>query len=273
MSLADRTLRELLSETLTYSLCIHIEKGKEVWMVAGMLAQYLESATDSVLVIDSGKPMGVIGGKEIMENLLKNPTSSLFYGTKVEDIMEPNPLIITDDTKYKDLMEQWKKRGRAYAVIANEWGFYSAISAKKILEIGMRCKTNLSISDLPKKSLVTFKKDDTMGSIVNSMFENKTRKILLENSNKYINDRIIIETITEKMNHLKEMDYFLNMPANIIELEEARVIWDDLKINEISAMMYDMEHPYVIYKNWTVTPWDICNVLLSESITEYVAQS
>jgi predicted transcriptional regulator len=269
MSLANHTLRDLLPETLTYSLCIHIEKGKEVWVVAGMLAQYLESATDSVLVIDEGKPVGTIGGKEIMDNLLKNPTSSLFYGTKVEDIMEPNPLMVPENIKYKDLMMEWKKRGRAYAVIANEWGHYSAISAKKILEIGMRCKTNLSISDLPKKSKVTFKIDDTMGSIIKSMFENKTRKILLENSNKYINDRIIIETITEKMSHLKEIDYFLNVPANIIELEEARVIYDDLKINEVSAMMYDMEHPYVIYKNWTVTPWDICNVLLSEGITDY----
>ena len=264
-------MRELLPETLTYSLCIFIEKGEEVWVVAGMLAQYLESATDSVLVLDSGKPVGTIGGKEIMENLLKNPTSSLFYGTKVEDIMEPNPLIIPEDTRYKDLMKQWKQRGRAYAVIANEWGHYSAISAKKILEIGMKCKTNLSISDLPKKSLVTFKKDDTMKSIINSMFENKTRKILLENSNKYINDRIIIETITEKMSHLKGMDYFLNVPANIIELEEARVIFDDLKINEVSAMMYDMEHPYIIYKNWTVTPWDVCNALLSGDITDYTA--
>ena len=270
ISLKDHTLRKLLPETLTYSLCIHIEKGKEVWVVAGMLAQYLESATDSVLVLDSGKPVGVIGGKEIMENLLKNPTSSLFYGTKVEDIMEPNPLIVTGDTKYKDLMEQWQKRGRAYAVIANEWGHYSAISAKKILEIGMRCKTNLSISDLPQKSPVTFKKDDTMGSIINSMFENNTRKILLENSNKYINDRIIIEAITEKMSYLKEMDYFLNVPANIIELEEARIIYDDLKINEVSAMMYDMEHPYIIYKDWIVTPWDICNILLSKDITEYI---
>jgi predicted transcriptional regulator len=269
MSLKDRSLRDLLPETLTYSLCIHIEKGKEVWVVAGMLAQYLESATDSVLVLDEGKPVGVIGGKEIMENLLKNPTSSLFYGTKVEDIMETNPLMVTENTKYKDLMEQWKKRGRAYAIIANEWGHYSAISAKKILEIGMRCKTNLSITDLPKKSTITFKKDDTMGSIIKSMFENRTRKILLENSNRYLNDRIIIETITEKMSHLKEMDYFLNVPANIIELEEARVIFDDLKINEISAMMYDMEHPYVIYKDWIVTPWDICNILLSEKITEY----
>jgi predicted transcriptional regulator len=271
VALADRTLRELLPETLTYSLCIHIEKGKEVWVVAGMLAQYLESATDSVLVVDAGKPVGVIGGKEIMENLLENPTSSLFYGTKVEDIMEVNPLIITDDTKYRDLMKHWQQRGRAYAIIANEWGHYSAISAKKILEIGMRCKTNLSISDLPKKSLITFKKDDVMGSIIKSMFENKTRKILLENSNKYLNDRIIVETITEKMSHLKEMDYFLNIPANIIELEEVRVIFDDLKINEVSAMMYDMEHPYVIYKDWTVTPWDICNILLSKSITDYTA--
>ena len=72
ISLADRTLRDLLPETLTYSLCIHIEKGKEVWVVAGMLAQYLESATDSVLVLDAGKPVGVIGGKETMEKKRKS---------------------------------------------------------------------------------------------------------------------------------------------------------------------------------------------------------
>lgn len=269
MPLSDRTLRDLLPETLTFSLCIHIEKGKDVWVVAGMLAQYLESATDSVLVLDEGKPIGVIGGKEIMENLLETPHSSLFYETKVEEIMEPDPLMVSEDTKYKDLMYQWQKRGRAYAVIPNEWNHYSAISAKKILEIGMNCQTNFSISDFPKKSPITFKKDDSIGSIIKLMFKNKTRKILLEHSHQYINDRIIIETISEKMSYLKEIDYFLNMSANVIELEEARMIYDDLKINEISGMMYDMEHPYVIFKDWTVTPWDICTALLSEKITGY----
>ncbi|MBI5859533.1 MAG: CBS domain-containing protein [Nitrosarchaeum sp.] len=269
LPIAERTLGELLSDTLTYSLCIHIDKGTEVWVVAGMLVQYLESATDSVMVREGEKPIGTIGGKEIMENLLENPSSGLFYGTKVEDIMEPNPVIVTKDIRYKDLMEYWKERGRAYAIIANEWGFYSAISAKKILEIGMRCKTNLSIRDLPKKIPITFKKDDTLGAIINSMFKNKTRKILLENSNKYLNDRIILEAITEKMKYLKETDDFLNLPASIIGLEEARVIFDDLQINEVSAMMCDMEHPYVIYKDWIVTPWDICNILLSKEITKY----
>ena len=59
MSVANKSLKELLPETLTYSLCIHIEKGKEIWVVAGMLVQYLESATDSVLVLEKEKPIGV----------------------------------------------------------------------------------------------------------------------------------------------------------------------------------------------------------------------
>ena len=267
--LCHRSLKDLLPQTLTTSLCIHIEKGKEVWVVAGMLAQYLESVTDSVLVLNEKTPVGTIGGKEIMENLLKNPTSSLFYDTLVEDIMEPNPLIVPETILYKNLMNNWKDRGRAYAAVLNEWGSFSAISAKKILEIGMRCMTNLSITDLPKKPKVTFKFDAPAESIIKSMFQNKTRKILLENSNKYINDRIIIETITEKMSYLKDIDYFLNVPVNIIDLEEARVIYDDLKINEISAILYDMDHPFVIYKDHVVTPWDICECLLSEEITEY----
>jgi predicted transcriptional regulator len=271
--ISERTLGELLPERLTWSLCIHIDKGKEVWVVTGMLSQYLESATDSVIVRDEKhNPIGIIGGKEIMENLLKNPTSSLFYGMKVEDIMEPDPVRVTKNTKYKDLMKSWKERGRAYAVIPNEWGFYSAISAQKILEIGMRCKTNLTISDLSKKQPITFKKSDTFGSVINLMFENKARKALLKNSNKYLSDRLIIEAISEKMKHLKETDDFLNEPVDIVGLEEAKEIFDDLKINEISKMMYDMAHPFVIYKDWLVTPWDICKALLSPDITEYAVK-
>ena len=271
--ISERTLGELLPERLTWSLCIHIDKGTEVWVVTGMLVQYLESATDSIIVRDSEhNPIGTIGGKEIMENLLKNPTSSLFYGTKVEDIMEPNPVRVSKDTKYKDLMNFWKERDRAYAVIPNDWGFYSAISAQKILEIGKKCKTNLTIEDLPKKKLVTFKKGDTFGEVINSMFDNKARKILLEGSNKYLSDRLIVEAISEKMKDLTETNDFLNEPVDIVELEEAKVIEDNLKINEVSKMMYDMAHPFVIYKDWLVTPWDICKVLLSPEITEYTVK-
>ncbi len=270
--ISERTLKELLPETLDYSLCITIEKDKKVWVVTGMLVQYLESATDSVSVKEGEKIVGTIGGKEILEHLLKNPTQQLFYNTLVEDIMETNPLQISSDIKYKDLISKWKDRGRAYAILTNRWGHYSAISAKKILEIGLRCKTNVSISDLEKKPIITCKPDDSLNDVIHSMFKNKTRKILLENSNKYINDRMIIENISEKQGYLKNIDNFLELPANTVAFEQARLIFDDLKINEVSAMMYDMEHPYVLYKDVLVTPWDICIALLSENITDYVSQ-
>lgn len=267
--IAERPLGELFPERLTWSLCIHIDKGKEVWVVTGMLVQYLESATDSILVRDSKEnPIGTIGGKEILQALLKNPTSSLFYGTKVEDIMESNPVIVSKNTKYKDLMKFWEERRRAYAIIPNEWGFYSAISAQKVLEIGKRCKTNLAIENLPKKRQVTFRKGDTFGDLINSMFDNKARKVLLEGTNKYLSDRLIIEAISEKMKHLKETDDFLNESVDIVKLEEAKVISDNLKINEVSSIMYDMAHPFVIYKDRVVTPWDICTILSSPEITE-----
>lgn len=269
--IAERTLGELLPERLTWTLCIHIDKGKEVWVIAGMLAQYLESATDSIIVRnEKEEPIGTIGGKEIMENLLKNPTSSLFYGTKVEDIMDSYPIVVSRETKYRDLMGFWKERGRAYAIIANDWGFYSAISAQKVLEIGRKCKTDLTIEDMPKKKLLTFKKGDTFGKVINSMFDNKARKFFLEGTTKYLSDRLIIEAITEKMKHLKETNDFLNETVDNVDLEEAKVISGNLKINEISSVMYDLAHPCVIYHDWLVTPWDICNVLMNEKITKYI---
>lgn len=104
------------------------------------------------------------------------------------------------------------------------------------------------------------------------MFDNKARKIFLEDTTKYLSDRLIIEVITEKMKHLKETDDFLNETVGIVELEDAKVVSKNLKINEISSVMYDMTHPCVIYNNYLVTPWDIRNVLLYPEITEYVSQ-
>jgi hypothetical protein len=121
---------------------------------------------------------------------------------------------------------------------------------------------------LPKKKQVTFRKGDTFGDLINSMLNNKARKILLEGTNKYLSDRLIIEAISEKMKHLRETDDFLNESADIVELEDAKVVSENLKINEVSSVMYDMAHPFVMYKDWLVTPWDICNVLLSPRITE-----
>jgi len=268
-SVSEHTLEFLHSDSLTSSLCVNIDKGSEVWVVAGMLVQYLETFTDSVVVRDGYKPIGMIGGKEVIKGVFDDPSYSFFYDNKVEDIMETNLVQVTKHHTLKELLSIWKETRRAFAIIPNELYDYSAISAKKILEVGTRCKTDMTISDIPKKKIITFKKDDTVKDVINSMLENKTRKLLLEDSCLYINDRIIIEKIAEDLKFLTDAYYFLDIPVNTFKLGEAKVVSENLTIPEISKILFEMTHPYVIYQDQVVSPWDICTTLSSENLIGY----
>jgi hypothetical protein len=92
------------------------------------------------------------------------------------------------------------------------------------------------------------------------MLENKCRKILLEGTNQFINDRIIIETI-EKFDFLLGVDNFLDIPVSVVALENAKVISEDLSISDVSKIMYDMSQPLVIHEDRVISPWDVCMVL------------
>lgn len=212
--IAELTLEQLFPSTLTDTPCVYIDKGRAVWVATEMCAQYLESDIDSIVVLgDRGEPIGIVGGYDLLDNLRRNPKREFQYLHKVEEVMFKEFLHVEKKTKFKDLIESWRSSLRAFAVITNEVGDYSAISARKMLEVGMRCKTSISASSIPKKKIVTFKPDDTLGKILDLMFENKTRKLLLENSNQFICDRLILGDISKMLKFQENFDYFLDIPA------------------------------------------------------------
>jgi len=268
-SISERTLVELFGDSLSSALCVNVEKGTEMWVATGMLIQSLESFTDGVVVRKDDKPLGVIGGKDVIEQLRQNPTSYLFDKTKVEDIMEKRIPTVSNETTLKELMDYWHKTRRAFALIPNEFMDYSAISAKKLLELGMRCKTDISISNMPEKKLETFNKDQTIGQIIDSMLTVGVRRLFLSDSSKFINDRMVLETITEDMKYLRGVENFLECPVSDFKLIDAKILSKDLSIPELSKTLYEMKHPCVIFHDKVVTPWDICLILLSENITEF----
>ncbi len=267
--ISEESLKNLLGDSLTSSLCVNIEKATKTWVATGMLVQQLESFTDAVLIRQDDKPIGIVGGKDILEKLIENPTSELFDNTNVEDIMEKRILFVSNQTTLKELINYWKETRRAFAVVPNEFSDYSAISAKKILEIGIRCKTRISISEVPEKKVATFTKNATIGDILKSMFDNNTRRLVLENTTKFINDRMILEKITEDWKYLREVDDFLARPVKDFKLEEAKTVSETLSISDAARELYEMEHPYLVYGNQVLSPWDVCLLLLSEKITDY----
>jgi CBS domain-containing protein len=258
--LSDRPLSELLENSLTSTPCANVRKNAKVRVVAGMLVQYLESFTDSVVVRDDTAPIGVVGGREIIQGVYKNPTSDFFELNLVEDIADNRLKVVTADSSLKELISLWKAVKRAFAVINVGHDDYSVISAKKLLEIGANYESDFHISEIPKKKIVTLDQDATFGDAMKLMLENKSRKIILQGTDQFINDRIIIESI-EKFDFLLGRDNFLDVPLNVVSLENVTKVSEDLNLSEISKVMYGLSHPLVVYEDSVITPWDICMVL------------
>ncbi len=267
MSVSELTLQELFPKTLTDTSCVYIDKESEVWVATEMCAQYIESNVDSIVVCDpNNKPIGIVGGYDLCDYLRKNPTRDSQYNHKVEDIMFTELPQIEKTTTLEDLIERWRNSRRAFAILPNEAGGYSPISARKMLEIGSKCKTDITVSSMPKKEIVTFQKDDSLGKVLDLMFENKTRKLILKDSNQFISDRLILTGISNKLKFEKEVDNFSDLPITEFHFGQVRKIKEDLKFNQLCSLMDKMDHPFVIYNDIPVTPWDVCLTLMSKEL-------
>ena len=267
LPIINKSLKDLLPLSFNSTPAVSIRKENKMWVATSMLIHTLESFTDSLVVTEGDeKPIGVIGGREVIENIFKNPTSSFFDDTTVEQIVDRNLVILSNDTTLKDLLDKWKNTRRAFSIIPNNHGGYSAISARKILEIGANCVTDITISELPKKEVVTFEQDSTIKEIMSLMLQKNSRKILLKDSNYFISDRLLIQSIAQEFDFFRNVKFLERHVKDSFRLEEARKVSKDLNLTEISKIMYSMPHPCMIFQNQVITPWDICLALESERV-------
>jgi CBS domain-containing protein len=263
----ELTIEELFPRNLTDTVCINIDGGRQVWVATLMCAEYLDTFIDSIVVRDDDfKPVGIVGGLELLGHLQKNPTRDFQYSTRIEEIMLRDLPQIEKKTKLRDLMQIWKNSGRAFAIILNEFGDCSTISARKLVEVGTKCKTDILISSMPKKGIITFKRDATLGEILDLMFKHKTRKLLLEDTNEFISDRLILGEISKILRFQTDIDYFLDIPSNRFSLENAEAITEELRFDQVCSIMKKMDNPLVVYKDTVFTPWDVCLTLSSEDL-------
>lgn len=256
-SVSEHSLSDLFPTSLFKSPAVSIRLTNTIGEAALLLSHCLESFTDSLVIVKEAEPSGVLGGIELLEGLMENPTSDFFDNATVDQKMSNKITIVSKETKLRDLIKQWQETRRAFAIIQNQYSGYSAISARKILEIANSYETSMTISKIPKKNMVTFDNNFTVKDIINLMFENKTRKLVLKGTTSFISDRIIIEKIVRDLNLLHNVKDFLNMNCSMFRLENAKTTSEDSSIQDASKIMYDMLSPYLIVNDRVISPWDI----------------
>ena len=265
--LRDKSLEEVLPESILSTPAVSIRIEDTLGEAASLLPHHLETLTDSLVATSNDKPVGIVGGIEVLEGILKNQTTGFLDKTKIGDVMSKNLVIMNSKSKFSELVGQWLQTRRAFAIIPNQYKGYSVISVRKILEVGTLFKINTTISAIPTKKIITFHKNDTVRQIIQRMFDNMTRKLVLEGTSLFINDRIIIQKLVREFNCLRDGKDFLGMNSDIFSLEQANNVSGDLTITEACKIMQNMRSPYLRIDDQVISPWDMVLILNSENLS------
>src|SRR5579885_3160133 len=73
MPISQYALKDLLQNSLLSSPVVSVSTEDLVGEAANLLPHHVETCTDSVVVVRDEKPVGIVGGVEILEGVLKNP--------------------------------------------------------------------------------------------------------------------------------------------------------------------------------------------------------
>lgn len=260
LGLQECLFDDLLPRTLVSSPISSIENIDNVWIACSMLSR-VSDTTNNLVVLQNQFPLGILGGKEILAGLLKNPTPYYFHDILAEEIMNRRFYLDTRDAKLDKILEQMRKTKSDFIILQNSKHSFSAISLREILEVGTLCKSNIEISDLPEKKIKNFQRDDLVEDIIKSLIQDNIEFLLLENESLFIDSMTIIEKIVGDLKYLKNCNNFLDLNASIFKFESPKLIPNNLTLSEICQTMLSMKHPYVMTSNNLFTPKSILEIL------------
>ena len=113
------------------------------------------------------------------------------------------------------------------------------------------------LSQIPAKEIISFTSDETIHDVFNKMLKNNVRRLRFEDTPRLISDRTLLNDICIQMNYLKFTENLLETKANTLTTEKPDEITDDLTISQMAKKLATMIHPFVLYKEQIITPWDL----------------
>ena len=255
-NLCECSIEEILPHLLVCSSRATIESKENMWIATSMLVRFLASFTNNLVVMKSDIPVGILGSMEILRGLYENPSYDFFSEHFVHEIMNKNLNITSPKTRVLNLLKKMNQYKKDFALIQTTNESFSTISSRRLLEVGILCDTRIKVSDIPSKTIVTFQREDNLGTIIRKMLRSNSDILVLEHTPLFVTPQIIFEKISE-LNYLDGIDNFLDSKVSVLNLRSSRVISNNITIPEMCKIMLSMRDSFVMTQNNVLTPWDL----------------
>ncbi len=226
-----------------------------------MLVRLSESLASNLVVINNGTAVGMLGAREVLKGFIKNPTHDFLHNTITKNIMNHDPCIVEKSTKFSELVKKLQKFKTDFAILQDDNGRFSTISIKRIIELGLMCDTEVTISQIQKNNTVFCTNDDTIRMLIQTMLDANVNDIAVKNTPSVITGVIILEKIQNEINNSHKISEILEQKVSDLKPYEATITRGDLSIPVLCKLMLTTKHPYVMTADQIFTPYDLISVL------------
>lgn len=248
-------------EVLPYSILSNpistISTHDNIWIAAAMLAR-ISDATNNLVVIEDGFPIGTIDAKQIVSGLQKNPTAK-YFEKSVSKIMSPDFYIDSRNVNISSILKRMNKTKNFFTVIENDKANFSQFSIKQVLEVGSLCRSDITVSDIPGRKIRTFDRDERINDVIRRLENEPIGLLALKDDIAFISYEVLLEKIKEL--NTPQNDKIFDLSASTLKTITPTLISEKLSLAEICKVMLSLRYPYVMTQDQIITPEDIVELM------------
>ena len=240
---------------------LHVDQSDQFLTVATFLALGPQIYVDGLVVLDTNRPVGVIGGRHIIEYILYHRSDFLKAGAS--DIMSRSVFPLEVTRPVNDAIEIFEKTGFAFVPITVCQKVVTSLSVRDMLSLAVKSKLETPVRALSSQA-ITVGNDASVGSTLELMLEQGVRSIIVRKNNKnaIINDRKILEYLVSHAGRevilSGGLEGLFQIDVAILEPIEACQVRDNMSASEAAERLLDINTSCLMLNNGSiVTPWDI----------------
>lgn len=238
---------------------LHVDKSDPFLTVATFLAMGPQIYVDGLVVLDANRPVGVIGGRHIIEYILYHRSS--FLKATASSIMSGSVFPLEASRRINDAIGVFEKTGFAFVPITMRQKVVTTLSVRDMLSLATKLET--PISEFASQA-IKVNNEASIGVALELMLEQGVRSIIVRQNgkNSVINDRKILEYLVSHAGRevisSGGLDGLFKTSIEILEPAELHRVNGEMLASKAAERLLDVNTPCLLLKNDAiVTPWDI----------------
>lgn len=255
----DTAIRDLIPRIFNRPY-LSVLPNTTLMQIAPFMAIGPQIYVDGLVVLEGEKPIGKIGSKQILLNIINSKYPDWLKKT-ASQIMDNSEISLEMDSPLSTAIDIFNQTSIAFIPITKSGLIVASLSVRDLLPVIMKGTFHVTLKDMASPLEIS-SKGTNLKVALNQMFQKKIRNIIVRSGNDYsiINDRKILEFLFSENGRKIINTNTLGIQGIEIDLLDklpAKSVSNNTAVSKAAELLMDINTPCLLFNKSIVTPWDI----------------